>query len=568
VTHVLSHPDLRALPELWHKHAVIYCLDVKSFADDDGNGIGDFQGLTRRLDYLAGLNVNCVWLQPFYPSPQRDNGYDITDYYNIDSNLGTLGDFVEFSHKARDRGIRVMIDLVVNHTSIDHPWFQAARSDPASMYRNYYVWSSTLPADANEGMVFPGPQQTTWTFDAQAGAYYFHRYYDQEPELNIANPLVRKEIAKIVAFWLELGVSGFRVDSVPFLIEFKGIPNTDGLDPHDYLRGLRFQASWHRGDAVLLGEANLVPEEVPAYFGTGDQMHMIFNFWVNQHLFLALAREDATVIRRAYDALPPIPGVCQWVNFLRTHDELDLGRLSPEEREEVYRAFGPEERMQLYGRGIRRRLAPMFHNDRMRLELAHSLIFTLPGTPLLRYGDEIGMGEDLTLTERNSVRTPMQWSNTTNGGFSTAPEDRLVLPVITGGEYGYQRVNVATQQRDAESLLNWVEAAARVRRQCPEFGSGRYEWLDTDDRAVLAHMCHGDQTMVFAVHNLSARNAPAALSLPGHVIGLHDLLANRPEDLQHGGKQRIELEPYGYRWFRAKLSPESAVAGRRTLTTP
>jgi maltose alpha-D-glucosyltransferase/alpha-amylase len=297
-------------------------------------------------------------------------------------------------------------------------------------------------------------------------------------------------------------------------------------------------------------------------------MHMIFNFWVNQYLFLALAREDATVLRRAYEALPPIPAVCQWANFLRTHDELDLGRLSTEEREEVYRAFAPEERMQLYGRGIRRRLAPMFGNDRKRLELAHSLLFTLPGTPVLRYGDEIGMGDDLTLEERNSVRTPMQWSDTANGGFSTVEAERLVLPVIAEGEYGYTRVNVATQQRDMASLLNWVEAAARVRRQCPEFGSGSYEWLETGERAALAHACHGEESMVFAVHNLSSRKVEASLALPGHVRGLHDLLSNRPERLEEGGRKRVELDAYGYRWFRAELSPDPAAAGRRTVTTP
>jgi maltose alpha-D-glucosyltransferase / alpha-amylase len=544
------------MADLWHKHTVVYCLDVETFADANGDGMGDFAGLTAKLDYLAGLNITCVWLQPFYPSPNRDNGYDITDYYGVDPRLGTLGDFVEFSRQAQERGIRVVIDLVVNHTSIDHPWFQAARRDPHSVYRPYYVWAQDKPADAHQGMVFPGQQETTWTYDDAAQAYYFHRFYAHQPELNIANPAVRREIEKIIGFWLQLGVSGFRVDALPFLIELKGIPGAAGQDPYEYLRELRYHLSWLRGDAVLMAEANLPPEEVPRYFDKGDKMHMVFNFYVNQHLFLALAREDATSIRRAYEALPALPAWCQWANFLRTHDELDLGRLSDAERAEVFRAFGPEPHMQLYGRGLRRRLAPMLGNDRRRLELAHSLLLTLPGTPVLRYGDEIGMGEDLSLAERQSVRTPMQWSNVANAGFSAAPAEQLVLPVITSGEFGYEHVNVETQQCDSQSLLNWLEHAVRERRRCPEFGAGSWQWLEMGHPAVLAHRCWIPGAAVIALHNLASRPLTVTIEVGCEVAALHDLLANRPYTAAASGRHQLELEPYGYRWLREEYARE------------
>ena len=415
--------------ELWHKGAIVYTIDVETFSDGNGDGIGDFVGLAGKLDYLTGLNVNCVWLQPFYPSPNRDHGYDVSDYYGVHPRFGSLGDFVQFSQAARERGIRIIIDLVVNHTSVDHPWFQEARRDPKSRYRDYYVWNKEKPSDADRGLIFPGQQTSTWTYDEQAGLYYFHRFYQHQPDLNTANPNVRREIERIMTCWLQLGVSGFRVDALPFLTAPKGIAELSHYS-HEYVVALRQGLSWQQGDAVLLGEANVAPEEVAEYFGEGDRIHMIFNFYVNQYLFLAMARGDASLIRKAYDALPQIPEFCQWANFLRNHDELDLGRLSDSDREEVYRAFAPEENMRIYNRGIRRRLAPMFANERQRLELAHSLLLTLPGTPVLRYGEEIGMGDDLSLQERDSVRTPMQWSDARNGGFSAAPADQLIMPVI------------------------------------------------------------------------------------------------------------------------------------------
>jgi maltose alpha-D-glucosyltransferase/alpha-amylase len=553
------------MTDLWFKNSIIYCLDVDTFADGNGDGIGDFQGLTEKLDYLSGLHVDCVWLQPFYPSPNRDNGYDITDYYTVDHRLGTLGDFTDFSRKAHERGMRIMIDLVVNHTSIDHPWFQVARKAPNSKYRNYYVWSKERPADADQGMVFPGEQDTTWTWDEEAQAYYFHRFYKHQPELNIMNPDVRREIDKIVGFWLQLGVSGFRVDALPFLIELKGIEGADqDGDAYEYLQEMRHHLSWLRGDAIIMAEANLTPEEVPHYFSDGDRIHMSFNFYANQYMFLSLARETAGPLREAMDKIPPLPRVCQWAYFLRSHDELDLGRLSEEERQEVFRAFGPEPDMQIFNRGIRRRMAAMLNNDRRLIEMTHSLMLTLPGTPCLRYGDEIGMGDDLSLEGRKSVRNPMQWSSGKNGGFSDADSSQLVLPMISGGEFGFEKVNVAAQERDEKSLLNWVEHAVRKRRQCPEFGSGDYEWLETGNDSVLAHRAKmGPGASCVAVHNFSSQPITIDLHIGCEVACLHDLLSEEPRPVGEDGVQKLELPAYGFGWYREEYRQRDTPTDQR-----
>ncbi|MBV9787334.1 MAG: trehalose synthase, partial [Chloroflexi bacterium] len=329
------------MSDRWYENAIIYCLDVDTFQDGDDDGVGDFKGLTKRLDYLVGLGITCLWLLPFYPSPNRDNGYDITDYYNVDPRLGTLGDFVEFMREARERGIRVIVDLVVNHTSDQHPWFQAACRDPHSKYRDFYVWSEEKPADAHEGVVFPGQQDSIWTYNKDARAYYFHRFYEHQPDLNISNPAVTEEIRKIMGFWLELGVSGFRVDAAPFLIEMKGIKGADVDDPYLYLKEMHEFLTVRRGDAIMLAEANVAPEEIAKYTGDGDKMDMLFNFLVNQQLFLALARGKAQPLIKSLNALPQIPKWCQWASFLRNHDEIDLGRLSDKERQEVFAQFGP-----------------------------------------------------------------------------------------------------------------------------------------------------------------------------------------------------------------------------------
>lgn len=537
--------------DLWYKNAIIYCLDVDTYMDGNGDGIGDFEGLMMRLDQLASLGITCIWLLPFYPTPNRDNGYDVSDYYNVDPRLGTLGDFVEFMRRAQEHGIRVMVDLVVNHTSIDHPWFQAARADPKSKYRDWYVWSKERPEQMDEGAVFPGVQKTTWTYDRKAQAYYFHRFYWHQPDLNIANPDVRDEILKIMGFWIQLGVSGFRVDAAPFLIESKEENPADLDDPHMILRHMRDFLSWRRGDAIILAEANVLYEDVDLYFGDGDKLQMLFNFILNQQLYLALVRGSADPIIKAFKAAPAIPKTGQWANFLRNHDELSLDKLTTEEREEVYAALGPEPEMQIYNRGIRRRLAPMLKNDRRCLELMYSLLFTLPGTPVIWYGEEIGMGEDLSLEERNSVRTPMQWSDEKNGGFSSAPKEKLIRPVISKGEFGYKKVNFDAQNRDKESLLNWIEKAIRLRKACPEFGYGECEIIETNQPSVFAHRCIWDESVVMALHNLS--NQPVAVNLHFDDVGeLYDLLSDQVYDLEGDTSQKIELGAYGYRWFRVK----------------
>lgn len=535
---------------LWYQDAIIYCLDVETFQDSDGDGVGDFEGLRGRLDYLDGLGVSCIWLLPFYPTPNRDNGYDVTDYYGVDRRLGTLGDFVEFIRAASERGLRVIMDLPVNHTSAEHPWFERAHRDPDSRYHDYYVWSDERPPDADRGMVFPGVQEETWTYDRAAKQYYFHRFYAHQPDLNIANLEVREEIRRIMGFWLELGVSGFRIDAAPFLIELKGIDGTGDQDPYEYLREFRDFLSWRRGDAILLAEANVPPRKVADYFGDGTRMHMLFNFMLNQHLFLALARQDRTPLVKGLFLNPPIPDDAQWANFLRNHDELDLGRLTDIQRREVFEAFAPEPEMRLYDRGIRRRLAPMLDGDQDRLRMAHSLMLTLPGTPVLRYGQEIGMGDDLSLDERNAVRTAMQWTAGRNGGFSSAEADRLPRPAIAEGDYGFQEVNVESAERDTDSLLNWIEHALRARRQCPELGRGKVQVLEADRDAVFAHACSYDGGAILAVHNLAGEALDVRIDTSGlHGEALADVLGSQ-ERTPLEPRTALSLERYGFRWLR------------------
>ncbi|MEG4417952.1 alpha-amylase family protein [Microcoleus sp. LAD1_D5] len=538
------------MKDLWYKNAIVYSLDVETFMDSDGDGVGDFQGLINRLDYLSALGITCLWLLPFYPSPNRDNGYDVMDYYNIDPRLGTLGDFVEFMHQARERGIRVLIDLVVNHTSNQHPWFVASKSDKNSKYRNYYVWSENPPKTDPELLVFPDAEDSIWEYDEQANAYYLHHFYKEQPDLNIGNPAVREEICKIMGFWLELGVSGFRIDAVPFLIKGIGIEGADPEKLRGFLEEMREFVSSRQGDAVLLAEANVDRDQIPVYFAKGDRMHILFNFLLNQHLFLALARQESTALREGLKTLPDIPNICQWLNFVRHHDELTLDRITSSEREEIFAAFAPEKTMQIFGRGIRRRLPPMMGGDRRRVELVYSLLFTLPGTPMLRYGEEIGMGDDLSLEGRDSVRTVMQWSDAANGGFSTAASDALARPAIANGEYGYKQVNVVAAQRDPASLINWMERAISIRKQCPELGRGKWHILETDSPSVLAHCCDWQGRTVIAVHNLADKPCTATLK-SNEYSHLCDLFGDRLYESLDADSPSIPLEPYGYRWFRA-----------------
>ena len=539
----------------WWKNGVVYCLDVQTFLDHDGDGMGDLPGLIDRIDYLAGIGVSTLWLMPFYPTPDQDDGYDISDFYNVDPRLGSLGEFVEVVRTARDRGIRVIIDLVVNHTSDQHPWFQAARSDPDSPYRDWYVWVDERPEDPDLTETFPGDQGGVWTYDRKARKYYLHRFYKTQPDLNIANPAVREEIARIIGFWLQLGVSGFRVDAVPFLIELDGIDGAPSVDPHRYLKDIRAFLERRRGDAILLGEVNLPPKDQRTFFGDedGDELNLVFNFLVMQRIYLALAREDATPVEQAFAELPEVPFDSQWATFLRNHDELTLDKLSDEERQEVFDAFGPEPDMQLYGRGLRRRLPPMLGGDGPRLRMAYSLLFSLPGTPVLFYGEEIGMGENLAVPDRLAVRTPMQWSDEPGAGFSTADPARLCRP-LTEGAYGPLAVNVAAQRRDPGSLLNWFERLIRRRRETPELGMGTWAVIPTDERGVLAHRCDWDGSTVVAVHNFGPEPCRLDLPLDGieDAVGADDLLDAPDEQSVGSGLLSLTLAGYGYRWLRIR----------------
>jgi maltose alpha-D-glucosyltransferase / alpha-amylase len=538
--------------DLWYKNAIVYCLSVATYMDANGDGIGDFQGLMRRLDYLQGIGVTALWLMPFQASPWRDGGYDITDYYSVDPRFGTLGDFVEFTRGCKQRGMRVLIDLVVNHTSDEHPWFKEACTGPQSKYRDWYIWSKSKPKDADSGVVFPGVQKSTWTWEKSARAYYFHRFYNFQPDLNTSNPEVQSEILKIMGFWLQLGVDGFRMDAVPFVIARKGADLKRPVEQYEMLRSFSEFLSWRKEGAVILGEANILPKNDLEYFGKyGERLQMMFNFEVNQHLFHALASADCGPLIKAMESTKSRPTTAQWGLFLRNHDELDLGRLTEKQRETVFAAFGKEKNMQLYQRGIRRRLAPMMQGDRRHIELAYSLMMTLPGTPVIRYGDEIGMGDDLCLPERNCARTPMQWSTEPNGGFTKS--DKPVLPVITDGAYGFHHVNVAAQRRDPNSLLNWMERIIRMRKEVPEIGWGDFSFLPTDNEKVLVMRYDWRNNAVICVHNLSPepREVRFRVRVPEEESQM--LINLLSEDHSYPGKSDrhcILLEPYGYRWFR------------------
>ncbi|WP_068837608.1 alpha-amylase family protein [Pontibacter akesuensis] len=532
--------------DLWYKHAIIYALDVETFQDSNGDGIGDFQGLIGRLDYLATLGITCIWLLPFYPTPNRDNGYDVMDYYNIDKRLGSLGDFAAFIREANERGMRVLVDLVVNHTSDQHPWFQESRKNPNSKFRDFYTWRKEKPKEQIAKPAFADRQDGIWTYDEEAKAYYMHRFYKHQPDLNLGNPEVHKEIHHIMGFWLALGVSGFRIDAAHILVESDSEIDKD--EYYDLIEDMRDFVTQHSKDAILLAEASGPPEVVGKFFKGRDRMHMMFNFLLNQHVFLALAQKKGIPIAKGLRMLPPKDDDLQWLNFLRHHDELNLEDLEEPETQEVFDVFAPDKDMRIFGRGIRRRLAPILGGDRRRIELAYSLLFSLPGTPVIQYGAEIGMGDDLSLEGRKSVRTPMQWTTEENGGFSNAPVDQLPRPVISGGAYGYKKVNVVQQQRETNSLLNWMERVIRLRRQYPELGSGTSDILQVGNEKVFAHSCELVYTTV-VVHNLSDDDVTVTLpALDQKDKYMVEVFSNDDYDMPKKGQ--VELKPYGYRWFR------------------
>ena len=543
--------------DLWWKTAVIYCLDIETFYDSDGDGIGDLGGLSERVDYLAELGVTCLWLMPFYPTQDLDDGYDVVDLYGIDRRLGTHGQLVELIRTANDRGMRVIADVVINHTSSAHPWFKAARRSKDNPYRDWYVWRSDPPPDTSDQVVFPDREDSIWEQDPRTGEWYLHHFYRYQPDLNVANPAVRDEIARTMGFWLQLGLDGFRVDAVPFFIDDVETAADDPArpdvpaDPHQYLRDLRAFVNRRKGSAVLLGEVNLPHRDQKKFFGgaAADELHMMFDFITMQHTYLSMARGDARPLARALQRRPGIPRPCQWATFLRNHDELTLDKLSDSERQEVFDAFGPEPEMQIYGRGLKRRLPGMLGGDPRRLRMAYSLLFSLPGTPTIFYGEEIGMGEDLAAEGRMAVRTPMQWTAGRNAGFSTAPPRKLVSPLVEGG-YGPQHVNAAQQRRDPDSHWTFMRGLIAAYRSCPELGWGGFEVLPQPHTAVLAHRTTWEDAAVIALHNLGAEPATLDLTVADEEVLLVDLLQAGEQHTDDAGRVSLSLDAYGYRWLR------------------
>jgi len=537
------------MSKLWYKNAVIYSVDVAKFLDSDGNGVGDFNGLKHRLPYLVSLGINCIWLLPFYDSPNLDNGYDVRNFYQIDSRVGDFGTFVEFVDAAAEMGIRILVDLVANHTSTEHPWFQEARNGKSSKYYDYYIWSKKKPKKPNDEVMFGKEQgNSNWKYDQKTKAYFYHTFYGHQPDLNMTNPAVQKEIMRIMHFWLKLGISGFRIDATEHIIREKGGKKFQN-DPHEVFRTFHKFVENHRKDAILLAEVDTEPEKYQSFFGKEDQMYMLFNFYLNNYTWLALAEKSPKPLIKALKKLPKFSKKEQMAVFLRNHDELTLERLTDKERQKVFTEFAPEENMRIYGRGIRRRAAPMLKNQREQMELAYSLMFTLPGTPVLRYGQEIGMGDDLSLKERNSVRTVMQWSDSKNAGFTDAQTLNKEYSLISEGEFGYTKTNVNDQKRDSNSLLNWTIRAANIRKECPEFGWGKYHLLETNSKDVLAIHYETDEGMAVALHNFSEEKQTVQIHLK-NTENLLDVFGNKKYKKFDQKKQILELSAYGYRWLR------------------
>ena len=523
----------------WYTHAVFYELYLRAFADGDGDGRGDFRGLRARLDYLQWLGVDCIWLLPIYPSPLKDDGYDIASFLGVHPDYGHLEDFALTVEEIHRRGMRVIADLVLNHTSDQHPWFQEARRSPQSPLRDFYVWSDTPDRYAGTRIIFLDTEPSNWTYDPVAGQYFWHRFYSSQPDLNYDNPAVRAAMLRVVKFWLDLGVDGFRVDAVPYLYEREGTTCENLPETHAFLKELRQFVDAHAPGTVLLGEANQWPRDLLPYFGDGDELHMCFHFPIMPRLYMALARQDGASVREILAETPAIPPGCQWATFLRNHDELTLEMVTPEDRDFLWNHYAPEPRHRL-NLGIRRRLAPLLDNDRRRIELLHALLFALPGAPVLYYGDEIGMGDDASLPDRNGVRTPFQWDDGPNAGFSSAPPERLYSPVIGSPVYGPQSVNLRAQQADPGSLLHAVRRLIAARKRLPLLADGALAWLPDAPRASLCFWRRGDGAALLALHNLAGSPLEVALP-PGRFT---DALA---DDEPHEGG--VTLPPYGCRWL-------------------
>jgi maltose alpha-D-glucosyltransferase / alpha-amylase len=545
-------PTSRSTDTLWYKDAVFYQLHVKSFADSNGDGIGDFVGLTAKLDHLASLGVDCLWIQPMYPSPFRDDGYDISDYTNIHPSYGTLADFETFLQQAHARGLRVIIELVLNHTSDQHAWFVEARSSRDNPRRDWYVWSDTDDRYRGVRIIFLDTELSNWAWDPVSKAYYWHRFFSHQPDLNYDNPEVREAIWQVMKFWLDFGVDGFRVDAVPYLIEREDTSCENLPETHAVLKDLRARLDAHYSGKVMLAEANMWPEDVRPYFGAGDEFHMSFHFPIMPRMFMALRLEDRKPLIDIIERTPSIPDSCQWGIFLRNHDELTLEMVTEVERAYMWDEYAQDTRARI-NLGIRRRLAPLMEGDRRRIELMSGLLMALPGSPILYYGDEIGMGDNIYLGDRNSVRTPMQWSGGFNAGFSTADPERLWLPVISNPVYGYQAVNVESQLRNATSLLNWTRRLIEVRRSTRVFGRGSIAFLKPANHRVLAFTRSFGRETVLVVNNLAGTAQVAELDLS-------DLAGAIPIEMFGGSLfPRIGREPYvmmmgpyDFYWFRLR----------------
>ena len=492
---------------LWFKTAVFYEIHTRAFFDGNDDGSGDFRGLMQKLDYLQWLGIDCIWLLPFFPSPLKDGGYDIADFYGINPDYGTVEDFRVFVEAAHERGMRVIADLVMNHTSADHPWFQESRSDRNGPKGDWYVWSDTDESYRDARIIFIDTEVSNWTFDPVREQFYWHRFFSHQPDLNYENPEVRDAMLEVLRFWLDVGLDGFRLDAVPYLFEEEGT-NCENLPrTHEYLKRVRAEIDEHYPDRVLLAEANQWPEDVVAYFGNGDECHMAFHFPVMPRMFMSLRREEAKPMIEILDRTPTIPTTTQWGLFLRNHDELTLEMVTDEERDYMYSEYANDPRMKL-NLGIRRRLAPLLDGGRDEIELMHAILFSLPGSPVLYYGDEIAMGDNVYLGDRDGVRTPMQWTGDRNGGFSRADFAQLYLPPLMDPVYGFQAVNVEAQLRTPTSLLRWLRRFVELRKQHPVFGLGDYRVLRPENPKIFAHIRSFSEDIVLCVHNL-ARSAQA-----------------------------------------------------------
>ena len=544
---------------LWYKDAIIYETHVKAFFDGNNDGIGDFPGLTQKLDYLQELGVTCLWLLPFFPSPLRDDGYDIADYTNVHPSYGTLDDFKTFLNAAHDRNLQVIVELVVNHTSDQHPWFQRARhAPPGSVERNFYVWSDTDQKYSDARIIFTDTEKSNWSWDPEAQAYYWHRFFAHQPDLNFDNPAVLQEVIQAMHFWLDMGVDGMRLDAIPYLVERDGTNCENLPETHTVVRAMRRALDERYANRMFLAEANQWPADVLPYFGNEDECHMAFHFPLMPRIFMALRLEDRHPVIEIMTQTPAIPPRCQWGLFLRNHDELTLEMVTDDERDYMYLAYSADPRMRI-NVGIRRRLAPLMENNRRRIELMNSLLFSFPGTPILYYGDEIGMGDNIYLGDRNGVRTPMQWAPDRNGGFSRANPAKLYSPLVMDPVYGYEAVNVEAQQSDPSSLLNWTRNMIALRKLFRVFGRGSLEFLEPENRKVLVYLRKYEGDQILCVANLSRFGQPVELDLsalagmtPVEMLGFTEFPAI--------GKTpyRLTLGPYGFFWFELQGAPEPA----------